>query len=242
VFGVVHARGFLGNGLGPSWRHHFADAAKEPDETVESYRVVVLSYAALGIDLALLFARLSSLAEVSLAAERERLSPTSLATAFGITRSRHVVLKLSSLFALDSFAGGVRGAEFRCRIGFICDSASTDRQRSAKFFFWANVLRNIGAPASRLASAIGLIRTMVFTHLPSNVLAYSCALMPNLKLAVCPSRRFSISQMDVPHGSRIRWRCKRWKNDPRPGGLRSSAYDRRGHQPLFAELLFASHP
>ena len=72
---------------------------------VESYRVVVLSYAALGIVLALLFARLSSLAEVSPAAE-ETASLGTVAKAFGITRSRHVVLKLSSLFALDSFAGG----------------------------------------------------------------------------------------------------------------------------------------
>src|SRR5712671_593433 len=63
---------------------------------VESYRVVVLLYAVLGVALALLFTRLSPAAEVS----------ESGAGSFGIGRSRAVVLRLSGLFALDSFAGG----------------------------------------------------------------------------------------------------------------------------------------
>src|SRR5438034_8170047 len=63
---------------------------------VESYRVVVLLYAVLGVVLALLFTRLSHAAEVSVPG----------AGSFGIGRSRGVVLRLSGLFALDSFAGG----------------------------------------------------------------------------------------------------------------------------------------
>jgi MFS family permease len=67
-------------------------------------------------------------------------------------------------------------------------------------FFWANVFAGISALlASRLAARIGLIRTMVVTHLPSNILLILVPLMPNLPLAVLLLLlRFSISQMDVP--------------------------------------------
>ena len=67
-------------------------------------------------------------------------------------------------------------------------------------FFWANVFAGISALlASRLASRIGLVRTMVVTHLPSNILLILVPLMPNLPLAVLVLLlRFSISQMDVP--------------------------------------------
>jgi MFS family permease len=67
-------------------------------------------------------------------------------------------------------------------------------------FFGANVLAGLSALlATRIASRIGLVRTMVFTHLPSNVLLIAIPLMPNLPLAVLVLfLRFSISQMDVP--------------------------------------------
>jgi MFS family permease len=67
-------------------------------------------------------------------------------------------------------------------------------------FFWANILSGISAlMASRLAARFGLIRTMVVTHLPSNVLLLLVPLMPTLPLAIAVLlARFSISQMDVP--------------------------------------------
>ena len=67
-------------------------------------------------------------------------------------------------------------------------------------FFWANVFAGISAlVASRLAARFGLIRTMVATHLPSNVLLILVPLMPTLPLAIAVLLvRFSISQMDVP--------------------------------------------
>src|SRR6266705_6805376 len=72
---------------------------------VDSYRVVVIFYAAVGIALALLFLRLSSAAEASPLGERPALRGT-WKSFFGVSRSHHVVIKLSSLFALDAFAGG----------------------------------------------------------------------------------------------------------------------------------------
>src|SRR5205807_1416291 len=67
-------------------------------------------------------------------------------------------------------------------------------------FFWANVFAGVSALlASRLAARFGLVKTMVFTHLPSNVLLILVPLMPTLPLAVLVLlARFSISQMDVP--------------------------------------------
>ncbi len=67
-------------------------------------------------------------------------------------------------------------------------------------FFGANILAGISAlSAARIARKFGLINTMVFTHLPSNVLLMLVPVMPTLPLAIaCLLLRFSISQMDVP--------------------------------------------
>ena len=67
-------------------------------------------------------------------------------------------------------------------------------------FFGANAFAGLSAlVAARLAARFGLVRTMVFTHLPSNILLILVPLMPNLRLAILMLLlRFSISQMDVP--------------------------------------------
>ncbi len=155
---------------------------------VESYRVVVLLYAVLGVVLALLFTRLSPAAEVS--------APG--AGSFGIGRSRDVVLKLSGLFALDSFAGCFVVQSFAAYWFYLRFGANP--ATLGAIFFWANVLAGVSALlASRLAARFGLVRTMVFTHLPSNILLILVPLMPSLPLATLVLlARFSISQMDVP--------------------------------------------
>jgi MFS family permease len=206
---------------------------------VQSYRMVVLSYAALGIVLALLFARLSSLAEVSPAAE-ETASPTTVAKAFGITRSRYVVLKLSSLFALDSFAGGFVLQSFAAYWFYL--RFGVRPAALGAIFFWANIFAGISALlASRLASRIGLIRTMVFTHLPSNVLLILVPLMPNLRLAVLVLLlRFSISQMDVPARQSYTMAMVGAEERSAAGGITGVARTTGAAiSPLFAGLLFA---
>jgi len=164
---------------------------------VVSYRVVVILYAALGVVLAFLFTRLSPAAEVN-SSEEESAFPGTLKSILGIGRSHHVVAKLASLFALDSFAGGFvvqsfAAYWFHLRFG-------VDPGTLGVIFFWANIFAGISALlASRLASRFGLINTMVVTHLPSNILLILVPLMPNLSLAVLVLLvRFSISQMDVP--------------------------------------------
>jgi MFS family permease len=164
---------------------------------VVSYRVVVILYAALGIVLALLFTRLSSAAEVTSPGEKSAL-PGTLKSILGISRSRHVVTKLASLFALDSFAGGFVVQSFAAYWFYL--RFGVDPGTLGVIFFWANIFAGISALlASRIASRFGLINTMVVTHLPSNILLILVPLMPNLSLAVLVLLvRFSISQMDVP--------------------------------------------
>jgi len=156
-----------------------------------SYRIIVVGYAALGLLLAAVFSRLSSVVEVATPAPADR-------AASGLGRSRAIVLKLSGLFGLDAFAGGfvVQGfAAYWFYLRFGVDPATL-----GTIFFGANVFAGISALlASRLAARFGLVRTMVFTHLPSNVLLILVPLMPTLPLAVLVLLlRFSISQMDVP--------------------------------------------
>ncbi|OLC71006.1 MAG: MFS transporter [Gemmatimonadetes bacterium 13_1_40CM_4_69_8] len=162
-----------------------------------SYRAVVLLYAALGVVLTFLFARLSSAAEVTLPGAASAV-PAAIRTLFGIGRSRDVVLKLSGLFALDSFAGGFVMQSFAAYWLYL--RFGVNPGTLGVIFFWANVFAGISALlASRLASRFGLVKTMVFTHLPSNILLILVPLMPNLPLAVLVLlARFSISQMDVP--------------------------------------------
>ena len=155
-----------------------------------SYRVVVLLYAVLGAVLALLFTRLSPATEVA--------APEATPTRFGIGRSRAVVLRLSGLFALDAFAGGFVIQSFAAYWFYL--RFGVKPATLGMIFFWANVLAGVSALlATRLAARFGLVKTMVFTHLPSNVLLVLVPLMPNLPLAILVLlARFSISQMDVP--------------------------------------------
>jgi len=125
-------------------------------------------------------------------------SMAGIGNAFGMTRSRNIVLKLSSLFALDSFAGGFVVQSFAAYWFYLRFGVEPDTLGA--IFFWANIFAGVSALlASRIAARIGLVRTMVVTHLPSNVLLILVPLMPNLSLAVFVLLlRFSISQMDVP--------------------------------------------
>jgi MFS family permease len=160
---------------------------------VASYRAVVLVYAGIGIVLAFLFTRLSVFTEVD-AVETGTPSPHF----FGLARSQNIVLKLSSLFALDSFGGGFVVQSFAAYWFYL--RFGVEPKTLGAIFFWANLFAGFSALlASRLAARIGLVRTMVFTHLPSNVLLILVPLMPKLSLAVLVLLlRFSISQMDVP--------------------------------------------
>jgi len=160
---------------------------------LDAYRVVLAGYALGGLVLAVLFVSLTGAIEVGPASESQS-SPRLL----GLHRSRGVVARLSALFSLDAFAGGLivqSMVAYWFHIKFGVDSGTI-----GSIFFGANVLAGISALlAVRLANKIGLINTMVFTHVPSNILLILVPLMPNLPWAIAVLLlRFSISQMDVP--------------------------------------------
>jgi len=167
---------------------------------LDSYRANIIGYAVFGLLLALLFTRLSTAAE----ATRYRSAgghPNGAALPkghFGLHRSLAVVVRLSSLFLLDSVAGGLIIQSliaywFYVRFG-------VEPALLGGIFFGANIFAGFSAlAAARVAARFGLINTMVFTHIPSNILLILVPLMPNLPLAIgVLLARFSISQMDVP--------------------------------------------
>ena len=194
VFAWYTLTGTLATALGALAAGTMTRAMQTSMSAVDSYRTVVILYAALGVVLAALFSRLSSSAEAATASEKRALRPTLT----GLDRSRDVVLKLSALFALDAFGGGFVIQSFAAYWFYL--RFGVNPETLGVIFFWANVFAGISALlASRLAARFGLIRTMVATHLPSNVLLILVPLMPTLPLAVLVLlARFSISQMDVP--------------------------------------------
>ena len=206
-----------------------------------SYRPVILLYASLGVLLAFLFSYLSPAVE---ALKRPvGSSVTSSPKSFlGIHRSKNIVLKLSALFALDAFGGGFvvqSFAAFWFHLRFGADASTL-----GSIFFGANVLAGVSAlVAARLARRFGLVKTMVFTHLPSNVLLILVPLMPTLPLAVVLLfARFSISQMDVP--TRQSYMMAVVSPDERSAAAGISGVARTvgaSIAPVFVGLLFA-HP
>ena len=156
----------------------------------DAYRPLFVLYALIGLANLLIFASLSERVEaVRLHAERRFV---------GLHRSRGTVARLSALFALDAFAGGfvvhsLVAYWFSIRWGLSLELLGL-------IFFWVGVLSGISLLAAGwLAGRIGLLKTMVFTHLPSNVLLMLVPLAPTAWLAVLLFlARMSISQMDVP--------------------------------------------
>lgn len=170
---------------------------------VDAYRVVVAGYAVIGLAMAAVAWRLGPGIETQAPTGwTGRTEPTGpddgIRRRLGLGRSRGVVLRLSALFSLDAFAGGfipqsLMAFWFHERFG-------VDPATLGAIFFAANLLAAVSSlSAARIAVRIGLVQTMVFTHLPSNVLLLLVPLMPTLPLAVAVLLlRFSLSQMDVP--------------------------------------------
>ncbi len=157
-----------------------------------AYRIVLGGYALGGLMLIGLFLSLSRVVEIPSAGNPNHQ------LFLGLHRSRSVVLRLSGLFAMDAFAGALLVQSllaywFHVKYG-------VDTGILGSIFFGANILAGLSALfAARIARRFGLINTMVFTHVPSNIFLILVPLMPNLPLAIGMLLvRFSISQMDVP--------------------------------------------
>ena len=156
----------------------------------DMYRPLFVLYAAIGLLNLLVFARLSERVETARVEGRRKF--------IGIHRSGGAVAKLSLLFGLDAFAGGLVVQSliaywFHLRWGLSPEVLGI-------VFFWANVIAGLSfLGVGPLAARIGLLNTMVATHLPSNVLLMLVPLAPTAWLAVLfYLLRLSTSQMDVP--------------------------------------------
>jgi len=158
---------------------------------IESIKGLFILYTLLGLFVIIICIMLSRDIEVKQEAKRtikQTLSP----------RSKQIVAKLSTLFAVDSFAGGfviqsVISLWFFTRFG-------ADLAALSYIFSAANVITALSyIAAAKIADRIGLVNTMVFTHLPSNILLILVAFAPSLQLAVILYLiRMTMSQMDVP--------------------------------------------
>ncbi|MDR7575273.1 MAG: MFS transporter [Armatimonadota bacterium] len=151
-------------------------------------RGLVWAFAATGLVLAALYGRLSDRVE----------APVAGGGGGGLRRSRRIVLRLTGLFGLDALAGGLVVQSlvafwFHQRFG-------VDLAELGPLFFGTNLLSALSyLAAARLSRRIGLLNTMVFTHLPSNVLLALVPLMPTWPAAAgVLLLRHALSQMDVP--------------------------------------------
>ena len=164
-------------------------------------RLMFGMYVLAGLLVVLLALRLSPAVEVHDSVAHSLSEPTGarrrrLTPAMG--RSRHIVLRLAALFSVDSLAGGLVAQSllalyFHLRFGIPLGPLGV-------LFFGANALSALSfLAAAPLARRFGLLNTMVFTHLPSNVLLALVAFMPTFPLAggMLLVRQL-LSQMDVP--------------------------------------------
>jgi len=160
------------------------------------YRALVWAYAGLALALLALYAGLSP--EVDISPSRASTGDRRFAERLGLGASAPIVVRLAALFAVDAFAGGfvvqsILAYWFALRYGIGPGDLGA-------IFFGANLASALSFLAAvPLARRIGLLNTMVFTHLPSNVLLLLVPLMPSLQLAVgLLLVRFLLSQLDVP--------------------------------------------
>ena len=194
VFAWYSLLGSVMTGIGSFAGGLVAQALQSAGQTpLDSYRAVIIGYALLGAALGLMFTRLSSAVEI-----QGPQGPVTLQSLFGLKRSRGVVTRLSLLFMLDAFAGGLIVQSlvalwFNRRFG-------VDPAVIGAIYLGANLFAGLSAlAAARVAARYGLVNTMVFSHVPSNLLLILVPLMPNLPWAIVVLlARFSISQMDVP--------------------------------------------
>ncbi len=181
VIGVTGAAvGALGAGVPDVLARHLGV------DRLVTLQAFFLAYAAIGLAVYLLYRRAPHVTAVT------------QAPAAPLGASRPVVVRLALLFAVDSFAGGLA---INALIAlWLLQRFDVSLLTAGTLFFWTGLL---GAAsqlvAPKLAARIGLVNTMVFTHIPANLALIAAALAPAQPLAIaCLRVRAALSQMDVP--------------------------------------------
>ena len=174
------AVGALASGV-PAWLMTIAGTS-----LLTGLRAMFVVYGLVGAVIWLLYRRLP----------RERGATEQITTPLG--PSRPVVFKLAALFSVDAFAGGLVVNSLLTL--WLFERFGLSLGEAGVFFFWTGLLSafsQLAAPV--VARRIGLLNTMVFTHIPANVFLILAAFAPSLPLALgLLFARAALSQMDVP--------------------------------------------
>ena len=180
---VMAAVGALGAALPQAAAEHWETGLKP------ALHAAFLVYAALGGLALLLYRQLPRAAEI---ADPDRTPARPL------RRSRRIVLTLAALFSLDAFAGGLVVQSLLAL--WLFERFGLSLAAAGAIFFWTGVLSALSYfAATWIADRIGLVNTMVFTHLPANVCLALVPFAPSLPLAITLLLvRSALSQMDVP--------------------------------------------
>ncbi len=153
---------------------------------IAAFKILFYAYAALGLASAALYCRLPHVQ----AEEKRSRAP--------LGPSRGLVYKLAALFSLDAFAGGFIVQSLMAL--WLFKRFDLSLSAASLFFFWVSTLSAFSYPvAAFIARRIGLVNTMVFTHIPSSIFLVLAAFSPNLYLTLSLLlARAALSQMDVP--------------------------------------------
>jgi MFS family permease len=154
---------------------------------MDALKAMFVLYALLGLAGALVYAHIPA---------RPPLPQERPAAALG--PSRHIVYKLAALFCLDAFAGGFVVQSLLAL--WLFERFDMSLTAAGLFFSWSGLLSAFSFPvAASLSRRIGLINTMVFTHIPSSIFLILAAVAPTLSIAlILLLLRAALSQMDVP--------------------------------------------
>jgi hypothetical protein len=153
---------------------------------LDALRMMFVLYAVIGVAVWILYLRIP-------APGAEEAKPTA-----PLGPSRAIVWRLAGLFSLDSFAGGLTLNALLAL--WLFERFGMSLTAAGAFFFWTGLLgatSQLVAPL--LARRIGLVNTMVFTHIPASLCLIAAAVAPTLELALgLLLARSALSQMDVP--------------------------------------------
>lgn len=177
-----------------------------------SFQIMFVIYGMLAFVVLLLYSRLSSNAEISTSLRENASEPLSPGT-------KSIVIKLSLLFSMDSFGGGLLTSTlvsywFFQRFGLSVDIIGT-------IFFISSLFAAVSfLLATRIAAKIGLIKTMVYSHLPSNIMTIFIPFLPTMVTStIIYTSRSLLSQMDRPTRQSYTMAVVKPEERTRVGGL-----------------------
>jgi hypothetical protein len=198
-------------------------------DRLDAIRLMFLAYAVLGALGGFAYARIPV---------RPRVEQRSSAA---LGPSRGIVYKLAALFSIDSFAGGFVVQSLLAL--WLFERFEMSLAAASLFFFWTSVLSAFSFPvAAWLGSRIGLVNTMVFTHIPASLCLIVAAFAPSVEWALALLLvRATLSQMDVP--ARSSYVMAVVTEAERPAAASVTAVPRSlasAASPVLAGALFAS--